>query len=117
MRTRTFIVCFSLRAILRLLDPSIYLGNVETGKSKKKTLVTAEGDHRRESSSQGRPSGAASAGLTLDGGESGGKVFCCEDGETRSACCFFALAAAFVFNKFPYSNHAALYSAGNFVSR
>jgi hypothetical protein len=103
-------------AILRLLDPSIYLGNVETGKSKEKTLATAEADHRSGSNSQGRPSGAASVGLTL-GGESEGKVFCCEDAETRGACCFFPLAAAFVFNKLPYSNHAALYSGGNFVSR
>ena len=80
-------------AILRLLDPSIYLGNVEKGKSKKKTLVTAEADHRSGSSSQGRTSGAASAGLTLDGGESGGKVFCWEDGETCGARRFFRLAA------------------------
>jgi hypothetical protein len=70
---------------LRLLDPSIYLGNVETGKSKKKTLVTAEADHRSESRSQGRPSGAASGGLTLGGGENGGKLFCWEDGETCDA--------------------------------
>ena len=58
MRTRTFIVRFSFGGSLRPLDPSIYLGNVETGKSKKKSLVTAEGDHRSEGSSQGRPFGS-----------------------------------------------------------
>ena len=101
MRTRTFFVCFSLRGNLETVVPSIYLGNVETGKSKKKTLVTAEADHRSGSSSQGRPSGAASAGLTLDGGESGGKVFCSWHGETCGALWFFPLAAALCFQQVP----------------